>query len=836
MSATRLSRSTTATAYNFTLDLDIDRRRFSGFGRILLAFAQATGSFALNAKRLDINRAILKRGDKELPLSLVVDSSQEIVNFNIATLASAGTAELLIEWSGFFAEGLRGLYFSQGVVVTQFEEAEARTVFPCLDEPFFRGTWELSVEAPDNHVVISNGALRAERRASPGRRLRQFARTLPIPSYLVAIVSGPLEEGQRPTPSKYPIHIWANLGKTSLTSFAAECCSALLVRLESYFGSKYAFAKLDLIAVPDFEAGAMENAACITFREDLLLVDGASASVRQRAATALTIAHEIAHHWFGNLVSIAWWDDLWLKEAIATWVATKIVDEWHPEWQVWDEYMTRRCEALEADALEATRPVHCVVDTVEEASANFDVIAYYKGMSIVRMLESHVGESQFREGLRRFLKKFRLSSATSTDLWKCLEQSAGAEVSKIGSAWSDTCGHPFLTVEVLPEASRATVRLNQRRERHGLTEHHEPSTWPTPFGLHWIGGGGAVNTSNLFVDRDATFEFEVPRGTPYLNAGGVGFYRLANDLATERLLIANARKLVPLEQLSFLADQQALFLRGDRPGASLFLLATDMLASENPSLLASAIRSLELLSSISDLSRMEAIGEHAAGILKQHRLLHDRRESAVGSMAGIVLRAHVALGVRVESDAELRQLTTRFLSGDELALAASVAEGALAYAMSFADPCPFAQVEEVARHGMDPNLRRYASAAMPLAKDPSVIQQALSLTMDEEFERHLAIVTLTSALKARSSRDHAWNFVIENGDKVLTRLAAPLHMRRLIDSLMGLSHRAKEVIGYVRNSRHFGIVGTRAIDCLEEQLGLLERARSRVTTEPSWSR
>ena len=311
----------------------------------------------------------------------------------------AGAARVRIAYRGAFSPGLRGLYRAGSIAVTQFEAADARRLFPCFDEPAFKAVWRLRVGGvPNQAIAISNGkVVRDDNDGNGGRRLT-FAPTPPLSSYLVALVVGPLVASPVEVARDVPIATWTTPEKRQLTAFAQDIAAAVLPRLEDYFGLPYPFGKLDQVGVPDFEAGAMENAGAVTFREVALLVDPATAPLAVQKRVAEVITHELAHQWFGNLVTMVWWDDLWLNEAFATWMAYKIVDDWRPSWRMWMDFEAGKGAALALDALVSTHPIRAEVNNADEAGETFDAITYEKGGAVLRMIEGFLGADRFRDG------------------------------------------------------------------------------------------------------------------------------------------------------------------------------------------------------------------------------------------------------------------------------------------------------------------------------------------------------------------------------------------------------------------------------------------------------
>ncbi|HYQ80356.1 MAG TPA: M1 family metallopeptidase, partial [Anaeromyxobacteraceae bacterium] len=444
--------------YAATLSLDLAGRTFRGRETVQLTVSRATDEIVLHGADLAVGRAAVRAGGRSLaPVATAVPASETIL-LRLPEPVQPGAAELELEWSGRFTEGLRGLYQAGPVAVTQFEAADARRLFPCFDEPGFKASWALTLEAPKGVAVLSNA--RPASGDDLGERVRvAFGETPPLSTYLVALAAGKLEATPPENVRGVPVRTWAVPEKIRLAAFGQEVAVAVLPRLEDYFGIPYAFGKLDQLAVPDFEAGAMENAGLVTYREVMLLLDPATAPLTQQKRVAEVVTHELSHMWFGNWVTMAWWDDLWLNEAFATWMAFKTVDGWKPAWRVWLEFDAGKAAAMGLDALRSTHPIRAEVRNAAEATEAFDLITYEKGGAVLRMIEGWLGEERFRDGIRLYMKKHARANAVADDLWGALAEASRQPVVELANAWIGHGGFPLLRVE----RQGKRLSLSQRR-------------------------------------------------------------------------------------------------------------------------------------------------------------------------------------------------------------------------------------------------------------------------------------------------------------------------------------------------------------------------------------
>ena len=403
-------------------------------------------------------------GTRTIAAKATADAESETVTLAFADELPAGAARVRIAYRGAFSPGLRGLYRAGSIAVTQFEAADARRLFPCFDEPAFKAVWRLRVGGvPNQAIAISNGSvIRDDNDGHGGRRLT-FAPTPLLSSYLVALdrrAAG--REPGRAWRATCRSRTWTTPEKRQLTAFAQDIAAAVLPRLEDYFGLPYPFGKLDQIGVPDFEAGAMENAGAVTFREVALLADPATAPLAVQKRVAEVITHELAHQWFGNLVTMVWWDDLWLNEAFATWMAYKIVDDWRPSWRIWMDFEAGKGAALALDAMVSAHPIRADVNNAEEAGESFDAITYEKGGAVLRMLEGFLGADRFRDGIRLYMRRHREANATADDLWGALGEASGQPILEMANGWIRQTGYPLIDVALATEGGVA-VELTQRR-------------------------------------------------------------------------------------------------------------------------------------------------------------------------------------------------------------------------------------------------------------------------------------------------------------------------------------------------------------------------------------
>ncbi len=482
--------------YDLRFEPDLRARRFSGRALIDVSVRTPTSRISMNAAELDVRRCRVMRADAEIPSSHSLDAASEELTIRTSSRVS-GSVRIEVDFEGTLNDRLLGFYSSTHMVgkrkarmaTTQFEAADARRAFPCWDEPAAKATFDVTIVAPRGMTAISNMP-EASRRTVRGKVEHVFGRTPPMSTYLLYLGVGELESISASVQG-IKISVYATRGNAKRGRFALNLAKRLLVEYGRYFGTKYPLPKLDLIAVPDFAAGAMENWGAITFREALLLHDERTSSTRTAQLIAEVVSHEIAHQWFGNLVTMKWWNDLWLNESFATFMATKFVDMIRPEWAMWDQFAEDTVSnALRLDSLKSTHAIDVRVRSPAEIREIFDAISYDKGGSILQMVERIVGEPAFRRGLRAYLRKFAYANAEGADLWREIGRAAGQNLEPLVRSWIGQPGYPLLTVS----RSRRGARVSQERFLLAPSRTRSAQSWRVPVSIRGRRGPPQVLT------------------------------------------------------------------------------------------------------------------------------------------------------------------------------------------------------------------------------------------------------------------------------------------------------------------------------------------------------
>lgn len=561
--AQRLSPLAVPEHYVLTVAPDLGTERFSGTVVIRVRFQQALSRVVLHAVDLDIEGAVVRSGGVTHRVTVSSQRDAETITLSFAAPLPPPVAEVTVSYSGPLRGDLRGFYVSRAngrkYAVTQLEATDARRLFPSFDEPRYKATFDIRVIAPNGDTVISNAPLESITAAGKnGSRQFDFATTLPMSTYLVAIALGDFECAERKVGST-PLRVCATPANRQLTGFALDAGTVALHYFNEYFDIDYPFQKLDLVAIPDFAAGAMENTGAAFFRESLLLVsDQAAVDVKKRAATV--IAHELAHMWFGNLVTMRWWDDLWLNEGFATWMETKALMTWQPAWDLELDERQAVDRAMTIDARRGSRPVRAAAEKPAEIDALFDAITYDKAAAVIGMAERFVGEDRWRIGVNAYISQFRYANASAEEFWSIMTARTGQPVDRIMRSFVLQPGVPLVTIETACQGADTAVTMSQRPFSTSAAP-PPAARWTIPVCLETRGDADA-DACHLLDSASRTVTLPGCGRWVIGNDNAEGYYRTQHGGgALDRLARANA-ELAADERLMLVTDTWALWRAG----------------------------------------------------------------------------------------------------------------------------------------------------------------------------------------------------------------------------------------------------------------------------------
>ena len=516
--------------YDLTLKPDLERFTFGGSESVEVEVKAATRRIVVHATELEIHSAVLERdGASREPEGIEANEEEETVAFVFGETLEPGPARLAIEFTGQLNDKMhgfyRGVYHQDGekriMAVTQFEATDARRAFPCWDEPARKAVFAVTLVVPEDRVAVSNMPPREVESGDGGLKTVRFADTPVMSTYLLAFVVGEFDYVETETKEGVTVRVYTPVGRREQGRFALDVAARTLSFFHEYFAIAYPLPKMDLLAIPDFAAGAMENWGAVTYRETAILVDPEESSAGTRQRVAIIVAHELAHQWFGNLVTMEWWTHLWLNEGFASWIEFLAVDHLFPEWDMWTQFVYSDFgRALSLDGLKTSHPIEIEVRDPKQISEIFDGISYSKGASVIRMLAAYLGADTFRTGLQRYLGRHQYANATTEDLWQALAEESGKPVKQIMDTWTKQTGYPLLSVDV----KQGEVELRQTRFfLSGVPDRDDTSRWSVPLGIRT---GGARDTFQVFEDERTRVDVGGGRGGwVKVNPDQTGFYR-----------------------------------------------------------------------------------------------------------------------------------------------------------------------------------------------------------------------------------------------------------------------------------------------------------------------
>jgi puromycin-sensitive aminopeptidase len=544
---------------NYQLELTIDPEAMSFSGQVTITgkkVGRPSQRLTFHQKELKIIAATITKLDKNGPKEIVVErinnqASYDEVRLHTTEKLFPGAYSVTMKFTGKITKPMNGIYpcffeqdgQEQKLIATQFESHHAREAFPCIDEPEAKATFVLTLNTPQSKAILANTPIKLQETVGE-RIVTTFEETPRMSTYLLAFVLGDMDYLEAQTKDGVAVRTYATPENVKHTQFALDVAVKCLEFYNDYFDIPYPLAKCDFIALPDFASGAMENWCCITFREQALLVDPANTSLPMKQWVANVVAHELTHQWFGNLVTMKWWNDLWLNESFASWMSYLAIDQLFPEWKVWEQFIVdEQSQALKLDALDNTHPIEVTINHPDEIRTIFDAISYEKGASVILMLKEYLGEDAFREGLRIYLKRHAYGNTASTDLWAAWEEASAKPVQEFMGTWTSQPGYPIVKVSV----TDTTESFEQERFYLNPQADKQPATWPVPL----------APDDGLTITKGSTnITLDEPLGEsiPIFNQDHMSFCRVIYQPAQLKKLAANINKLPVLDRLGILAD------------------------------------------------------------------------------------------------------------------------------------------------------------------------------------------------------------------------------------------------------------------------------------------
>ncbi|MBS1813635.1 MAG: M1 family metallopeptidase [Acidobacteria bacterium] len=753
--AQRLSTDVHPEHYKLHFTPDLKSATFTGEETIDVVLHKPSNAITLNALELKI--AHVKTGS--MTGSVSYDAKKEQATLTFPKTLPAGKAQIQLAFTGILNDKLRGFYLSKtakrNYAVTQFESTDARRAFPSFDEPAMKATFDVSLTIDKGDNVIANGPLVSDVPVGEGKHTQTFATTPKMSTYLVAFQVGDFECSKGEADG-VPIRACATPDQVKQTKFALKAAEHFLHFYNNYFGIRYPMQKLDMVGIPDFEAGAMENFGCITYRETDLLVDE-KASLTARKRVAVVVAHEMAHQWFGDMVTMKWWDNVWLNEGFANWMESKAVGEWKPEWQMRDDEAQTLNETLDLDSQPTTHAIRAKADTPAEIEEMFDGISYGKGGSVLGMVEHYVGEETFRRGVHNYLAAHLYANATAEDFWNAQTKTSGKPVDRIMSGFVEQIGTPLLRFSEVKNGMSTVAQ-----SRFLLSNEAKVSTaesWTVPV---CVRGEGCT----LVTAKDDRVKASAPL---YANADFKGYYRTQYANADLKNLLAHVSSLSSPERIGLVGDRWALVRAGEGSLADYMDLLTALRADDNATVLDTALDNLKYVRTrMADEKEREQLNawvrDTYGPVYKQIRSPHKKDDDNLKRRRALLLEVLGSADDPVAvSDA--KEIADRYFKHD-MSIDRELAGKAINVAAAHGDTAFYERIKEWEKSAQDTRTRVAAQKTLSEFNDPALVQKTLDYAYSGAVRNQDNYWLLLSLMERPETRPATWKYVQEHWDAV----------------------------------------------------------------------
>jgi len=763
--------------YKLKFTPDLENAKFEGDETIAVSVQKPTSEITLNAVDIDFHEVTIASGGTTQKATVAPDKEKEMVVLSVEKPLTAGPATIHVTYTGVLNSEMRGLYLGkddQGrrYAASQFEATDARRAFPSFDEPDYKATFDITAVADKGQVAISNYKVVSDTPGPGDKHTVKFATTAKMSSYLAALVVGNFEyvEG---SVDGIPIRVYSTPGKKEMGKFALEVAEQNVGYYDKYFGIKYPYGKLDLIGLPDFSAGAMENIGCITFREVLLLIDDKQGSVDLKKTIASVTAHEIAHMWFGDLVTMKWWDDVWLNEGFATWMSSKPLEKWKPEWNFGLDDVSGTGGTLNVDALDNTRPIHQAAETPAQIQELFDGIAYGKAAAVLRMLESYLGEETFRAGVNAYLKQHQYANATAEGFWDAQAKTSKKPVDKIMPTWVKQAGEPIINVKAQCSGNSTNVTVTQQRYYFDRSKFESPNDqlWQIPVCLKGSATTGAAKCE-LLTKKEENLTLPGCSNWVLANAGATGYYRVGYQPDTVRALAHDAEtKLSPAERISLQNDIWASVRVGREPVGDYLAFAQGLQNDRTRAVLEDVLGRIDYIGQYlpndSDRDTFRAwLRQFLTPIMKEVGWEPKPNESdEQRTLRSRVLTALGQDGRDPDALAEARTIADKALA-DPASVDHQLAGSALAVAAIKGDADFYDKVMAGLKNPKSPEEYYAYFFTLPQFTDPKLLQRTLDFAISPDVRSQDALQLVTGVLGNQDGEKLAWDFIRQHWTEI----------------------------------------------------------------------
>jgi len=843
--AFRLPRTVEPHVYRIEIEPDVGSATFSGTVGIDVTVHETVEQIVLNAAELAVSDVEVRTASGEV-IGCTVSFADELeqVIFHPSSALAPGPSTLTCRFTGTLNDKLRGFYRStftddagatHTIATTQFESVDARRAFPCWDEPDRKAVFEVTLTIDRDVDAYSNSPIVDIKRVGDKNVVR-FSPTMKMSTYLVAFIVGEMEATDTVDVNGVPLRVVFTPGKRQLADFALAIGAFALRFFSEYFDIPYPGEKVDLVAIPDFAAGAMENLGCITFRDTALLIDPSSAARAELERVADVVAHELAHMWFGDLVTMGWWEGIWLNEAFATFMETLCVDAFRPSWDRWVGFAPSREAALAIDGVHATRPIEYPVGPPKEAEGMFDLLTYEKGCAVLRMLEQYIGPEVFRDGVRTYLKAHAYANTVTTDLWDALEEASGEPVRDVMNTFILQGGHPLVSLR--------GETLEQQPFSYGPVPDGVESAighdWNVPVAVRTLPLDGSqpapatklvLRTTPVRLDEPAT-------GLTVVNAGGWGVFRVGYEVEHRLALADHLAELTPLERANLVADTWATTLAGHSTLQEFLLLAAKLGLEPDPTPWSPVSAALHLVRRIVTEGDLPALRQTVAALVgAQFDRLGFEAQPGEPERTPTLRSLAINLMGTVGEDAGVRAEAARLFDasplggGDGDPIPADVEAATLAVVAQLVRPGDYDALLARYRAASTPQEEMRSLNALSAFPDIGLALRTFDLAMTEVRSQNGWMV-ITGLLANPVAGQAVWGRISESWDAMLERFPKNAHARiaEAIPALCGDAGFAAKVVQFL--DEHPLASGPRRVAQSVERLGVnvafADRERDRL--------
>lgn len=783
LEAQRLPGNATPQHYSLTLAPDLKTATFTGKEEIDITLRQSANSITLNAAEITFQKVTIRADGKTQTANVSEDAKDEQVTFHVLQEIPAGNAKIEIQYTGILNDQLRGFYLSKtpkrNYAVTQFEPTDARRAFPSFDEPAMKATFSTTLIVDRGDTAISNANIISDKPGpTPDKHTVRFATTPKMSTYLVAFLVGDFQCVSGSSDG-VPIRACATPDKVQLGAYAVQAAEFFLHFYNNYFGIRYPMPKLDMIAIPDFEAGAMENFGAITYRETALLVDAKTGSIGAKKIVAVDVAHEMAHQWFGDMVTMQWWDNLWLNEGFATWMESKAVAAWKPEWHIPQDDALALDSVLNYDSGKFTRAIRAKAETPAQINEMFDGITYQKAGAVLGMTENYTGEETFRQGVHNYLKAHMYGNATAQDFWNAQAAESHKPIDKIMDSFVTEPGVPILKFTE-PRNGSTTIEQQRFYLNPDLSAKRK-QIWTVPVCFKSSGSPDGSPNCELLQSQKQTLQ--APSAELfYANANNKGYYRTEYAPADyQKILNVIETGLTPVERIGFAGNEWALMRSGRGAVGDYMNLAAALRNDANAGVID------ELAGSIQAVDDRIATPADRTGLAEwvrqQFGPAYERVKEITPSDSAEKRQLRATLfeilgetGRDPQIVAKAKELTKEYLENAGT-VEPTLARAAVRIASENGDRRLFDQLQKISKTASNPEVQTTALYSLANFRDPQLLRRALDYATSGQVRNQDSIFFFVIALRNRDTRPIAWEYIQKNWNKVHAQVTTMMGSR-----------------------------------------------------------